>query len=177
MAQSVIEIVTRQYSFHLDYARQLVADLDESQMQAVPGIGHENHPTFVLGHLCIASAMICEELGLEREQPAGWGELYDRAGPRDRRIPSIQADAPSKIELLDELARQHGRVEAALPRADFTALGVSTQWMLDQWMPTKLDAIVFLCTSHEAMHLGQLAAWRRAMGFPAAMAQMGRRDH
>lgn len=173
MAHSVVDVVIHQYAFHLDYAHTLVADLDEKQMQTSAGPGHENHPAFTLGHLCIASAMICEDLGLERDLPAGWAELFERAGPADRQLPQAQSVFPSKQALLDELVRQHERVVAALRDADLTAFDGAMKWWLDRWMPSGLEAIVFLCTSHEAMHLGQLAAWRRAMGLPAAMAQMG----
>jgi hypothetical protein len=37
-----------------------------------------------------------------------------------------------------------------------------------KYFPTVGDMIVFMMTSHEMDHLGQIAAWRRAMGLGAA---------
>ena len=39
-------------------------------------------------------------------------------------------------------------------------------------MPTLGDAVVFFAVSHEAMHLAQVAAWRRARGLPSALASV-----
>ena len=35
--------------------------------------------------------------------------------------------------------------------------------------PTVGDFVIFLMTAHEMDHLGQIAAWRRAMGLGAAV--------
>ena len=36
-----------------------------------------------------------------------------------------------------------------------------------QIMPTIGDGLGYLLVAHEANHLGQLSAWRRAMGMPS----------
>ena len=38
-----------------------------------------------------------------------------------------------------------------------------------KYFPTVGDMIIFLMTSHEMDHLGQIAAWRRAMGLGPAI--------
>jgi uncharacterized damage-inducible protein DinB len=38
-----------------------------------------------------------------------------------------------------------------------------------KYFPTVGDQMVFMMTAHEMDHLGQMAAWRRAMGLPPAM--------
>jgi hypothetical protein len=163
------------YAFNLVYAAKLVADLDAAQMVAVPGRGHENHPAFTLGHLCVAAAMVAEDSGAGRDLPGGWTELFERRGPSDRRLPDADAGGyPPKRALLAELERQHGRALAGLDRAGSERLAARAQWRLDLWLPTELDAAMFMCVTHEALHLGQLAAWRRAMGLPAAMAALPR---
>lgn len=169
------DLLERAYAFNLDYARQLVADLDPQQMTHVPGPGHENHPTFTLGHLCTGAALAAAWLGVPRDLPEGWDVLFERRGPSDRRLPDDGAEWPSKEALLAELARQHARVIAALRAAPPAKLAKLAEWRLDAWMPRMLDGLGFLLVGHEMMHLGQLAAWRRAMQLPAAMAQMGRR--
>ena len=46
------------------------------------------------------------------------------------------------------------------------------QWRFTKHMPALLDIVVFMCINHEAMHLGQLSAWRRAMGLPSALGEI-----
>lgn len=159
-----------EYAFNLEYARRLVADVPDDWMARSAGPGHENHPAFTLGHLVIGSAIAAEILGLDRDVPSGWAELFERQGPGDRRLPSEVAGVyPPKHELLAALTRQHERVAAGVRKADAAVLETPFEWRLDEWMPTMGGVLAFLCTAHEAMHLGQLAAWRRAMGLPAAL--------
>ena len=51
-------------------------------------------------------------------------------------------------------------------------LDKKVKWRFSEYMPTMLDLITFMCINHEAMHLSQLAAWRRAMGLPSALASL-----
>ena len=44
----------------------------------------------------------------------------------------------------------------------------------DGEFPTVAGAALFLAVTHEALHLGQVAAWRRARGLPSALAGMPR---
>ena len=43
------------------------------------------------------------------------------------------------------------------------ALSEPIEWRFSSFMPTLLDLVTFMYINHESMHLGQLAAWRRAM--------------
>lgn len=164
--------ILKAYAFNLDYAKTLVADLDDVQMCASAGAGLENHPAWTIGHLCTGSALAASCLKLPKDLPAGWEDIFERRGPSDRRRPDQRADYPTRIKLVAELTRQHERVHAALHDADESLLAEPKEWKLDQWMPSTLDIVSFLCVGHEMMHLGQLAAWRRAKGLPPAMAGM-----
>ncbi|MCB9858537.1 MAG: DinB family protein [Phycisphaerales bacterium] len=173
LSVETFDLIERALAFHLVYARQLVEDLTHEQMCSVPGPGHENHPAFTLGHLCTGADMTAEDVGMKRDLPAGWQDLFERRGPNDRRLPdAASADYPKKTELLAELERQHARIVDGLRRTTSERFGSLTKWRLGRWLPTQLDALLFMCVSHESMHLGQLAAWRRAMGLPAAMASL-----
>ena len=44
------------------------------------------------------------------------------------------------------------------------------EWRFGDYLPTLLDLTQFMCVTHEAMHLGQLSAWRRGRGLPSALA-------
>lgn len=161
------------YRLNLAYARQLTRDIDATMETRSGGPGLENHPVFLIGHLCSGSAMGARDLGAPTlDLPAGWADLFERQGPGDTRTPLTDAPYPSLAETVSELARQHDRVEGLLSAADPGTLDEPCQWKLAEHLPTRGLAIAFLLVQHEALHLGQLAAWRRAHGLPAAMARM-----
>ena len=100
--------------------------------------------------------------------PAAWGENF---GPGT--TPLEYADGfepPTKAELLAAIREGHARVEAALDDADLDALALDDPnpiEFLREPFPTKRDFLAHLLTTHDAIHLGQLSAWRRAAGLPA----------
>ena len=72
---------------------------------------------------------------------------------------------PGKDEILGALASQHTRLGPALTAADpaFLAQPHPNEKRRGHF-PTVGDFAIFLMTGHEMDHLGQIAAWRRAMG-------------
>jgi hypothetical protein len=165
-----IEYIIKQYNFNLEYARALVQDLTNDQMTIIPSNGLENHPAFTLGHLISGSALLAEDLGGEFEMPDKWADIFLRKGPGDPRKPDPdKGKYPSKELLLGELEEQHNKVKKLLNSLDKKKLSEIIKWRFSSYMPTLLDIIVFMCINHEAMHLGQLAAWRRAMGLNSAL--------
>ena len=164
------ENIIKQYDFNLEYARVLVHDLTADQMTVIPANGLENHPAFTLGHLVSGSALLAEDLGGEFEMPDKWADLFLRKGPGDPRKPDPdKSKYPSKELLLIELEDQHNKVRKLLNSTDEKKFSEKIKWRFSSYMPTLLDIIVFMCINHEAMHLGQLAAWRRAMGLNSSL--------
>jgi len=165
----------RLYAWNLKYAAALVGDLTDVQCTEPGGPGLENHPAWTIGHLVTGSDMLAEDLGLERELSKEWRELFERRGPGDPRVPDPARDAyPPMTTLLAELERQHARVELAWrtrldARGESTELDVPIEWRFGDMLPSLGDATMFLAVTHEAMHLGQLASWRRARGLPSAL--------
>ena len=164
------EAIIKQYDFNLRYAKALVGDIPSNQMTLIPAKGLENHPAFTIGHLVTASAMTAEDLGEDQDLPEGWDELFARRGPGDPRYPEIdEGQYPGKDELLAELERQHERVVSLIRNKATDELKQSIKWRFDRYMPSLGDVVHFMCVTHEAMHLSQLAAWRRNLGFPSAL--------
>ena len=169
----MVDLILRQYRFNYLYAEALVSNLSEHQMTEVPSGGLINHPAFTLGHLVSGSALIVQNLGGNFNLPEGWKELFLRKGPGDSTLPEKDTSLyPTKIALLQELKRQHLTVEECLLNTDIEQLSMPKKWRFSSYMPTLIDSIVFLSVNHEAMHLGQLAAWRRAMNLPSALAKL-----
>jgi len=173
MIEPVLKPILNQYDFNLLYAKKLVEDLNDDQMTIVPSNGLVNHPAFTLGHLVSGSALMAEDLGAKFEMPEDWAELFLRKGPGDPRKPDLdKSKYPAKALLTDELEHQHNKVKELLQNVDENKLNENIKWRFNGYMPTLLDLISFMCVNHEAMHLGQLAAWRRAMSLPSALAAL-----
>ena len=151
------------YDMNLKRAERLVDDLTDEQMVAQPS-GVINHPAWTLGHLGATSDALAGMLGLPSTFPDAWREAC-RMGS----IPSGDAaDYPGKAELLEQLRAQHERVAEAVAAVDAERLQQPTPPRLRERFPTIGDFAAALMTMHEGHHLGQLAAWRRALGLGAA---------
>jgi hypothetical protein len=169
-AVNVAASLERMLRYHEAYARKLVEDLSPEQMTHCPGPGHENTPAFTLGHLITGADLIAQDLGLQSDMPAGYAELFLRRGPKDTRRPDAEAAYPPRDALLAELTRQHARIIAALRTKDPAWLAASCEkWQLVTYFPTNYDMLLFMAAGHMSMHLGQLAAWRRAQDLPAVL--------
>ena len=156
--------VTYLYRFNLGFAEMLVKDLSPEQMAAQPN-GVINHPAWSLGHLVVSADRLGQLMGLESNLPEGWGETFKTGGE-----PSGDASVyPSKEEILGALEEQHARNVEAVKNIDASRFAEPhPNEGARKYFPTVGDMIVFLMTSHEMGHLGQIAAWRRAMGLGAA---------
>jgi hypothetical protein len=143
------------------YALRLVGDLSDEQMIAQPVSGRAmNHPAWTLAHLTLYNEVIAKMLrripfddpmehpfGM-KSSPQGNATLY---GPR--------------ASLIDGYKRTHDEAERALVECDPNVFTEDVP--LERWRalhPKVADMTVMLMVKHESMHLGQLSAWRRAMG-------------
>lgn len=161
----MIDYVTFVYGFNLGYAKMLVEDLSAEQVVAQPG-GVINHPAWSLGHLAVASNYLGKFLGLESSLPEGWAETFKIGGEPSGDL----ADYPPMDEILDELREQHARNAEAVKHVDAARFAEPHPIEARRnRFPTVGDQVVFLMTAHEMDHLGQLAAWRRAMGLGSAL--------
>lgn len=152
------------YAMNLKRAGMYVQGLSEEQMVQQPA-GVINHPAWTLGHLAATADNLAKVLGLESTFPDTWREACKPGG-----TPSGNAsDFPSRQQLLAQLQAQHERVAAALAAADQELLSQPhPNPRARRVFPTIGDYAVTLMTSHEGNHLGQVAAWRRAMGLGPA---------
>ena len=161
------------YRFNLRYAHELVHDVEDDMMTISPAKGLENHPAFTLGHLASGAAMTSKYLGGPYNFSSEWEALFKRNGPGDPRTPEKNLSLyPTKTELLQDLSSQHLLVEKLIDELDENAFSKPVKWRYTVHMPTLLDLLTFMCITHESMHLSQLAAWRRAMDLPSALAKL-----
>jgi hypothetical protein len=161
----MLKSLLHNYAFNLTYAQMLVGEIPDEEMAGQPE-GIVNHPAWTLGHLGYASDYAAILLGLEGTTPQPWVELFGRGTtPVDDRT-----KYPPKEEMLAALEQQHARVADAISKADPALFEQPTaNEEFRQIMPTVGDGLAYLLVSHEATHLGQVSAWRRAMGKPSVL--------
>ncbi len=170
-----MEHVLHQMDWNLAYARALVADVPDTLWGRPGPKGLENHPAWTLGHIVTGLGFVAAELGLERDLPDGWRDLFERNGPGDPRVPDPDpAKYPTAAALLKEMERQQARLAEAIRGLSAEALEAPVEWRFDGALPTMADYLVFLLVAHANMHLGQLASWRRHHDLPSALAGMAR---
>jgi hypothetical protein len=143
------------------YALRLVGDLSDEQMIAQPVPGRIlNHPAWTLAHLTLYNNVIAKMLrriAFEDPKEHAFGMKS-----------SPQSDAtvyPSRAMAMESYRRSHDDAERALVECDSTVFAQDVP--LERWRashPKIADMTLMLMAKHESLHLGQLSAWRRAMG-------------
>lgn len=146
------------------YALRLVGDLTDDQMTAQPVRGVTmNHPAWLLCHLNVYAPIaraLCER--------APFDDPADHPYGAKSKVVNDPGAYPDRRSLIEEYRALHDAAQAALERADedvFMEPNPLARWR--EMHPRVGDMIVTLMVKHESTHLGQLSAWRRAMGLPA----------
>lgn len=145
---------------NVEYARKLTADLTEDQMcvQPAPGV---NHAAWVLGHLAYVFDSMAKVWGEQPVMPREWSELFNLAS----KPVSERERYPSKAALWDAYEKSCQRIIDIVQGAPAEAFEREfPNPKLRPMLPTVGVAMVHILTSHHALHLGQLSAWRRMQG-------------
>ncbi|MCB1168101.1 MAG: DinB family protein [Leptospiraceae bacterium] len=145
-----------------EYGAKLIADLSEEQMIAEPA-PNMNHPAWVFSHLnaylpIFQQLMKGEAFDDPKEHPFGM-----QSSPQSDR--SIY---PSKSEILETYTEGNKAAAELLKSLGVEALQKPVQ--LERWkttMPDSGSALGYLMLAHHGTHLGQISAWRRALGLPS----------
>lgn len=153
------------FGLNLMVAEMLVQDLTADQMTQQPH-GLINHPAWNLGHLISSTHEACKLVGIDSSLPEGWAEKFQAGTPPN----ADAAQNPSKDELLSEFRACHERMAGAFSKIDPDTMAQEhPDEGTRKYFPTLGDHVVYMMTAHEMDHLGQVAAWRRAMGLKPAM--------
>jgi uncharacterized damage-inducible protein DinB len=159
----VFESETALNAFLLGYLQQSLADLEEGQLDEVPIEGLHS-VRWLLTHLAIAADMGLVLLGQPKECPNAWHVAY---GPKTAGI-SHEKIRPSLDDLIEKLRSLYPRVAQIAQSASPELLDQAHKLDLLKSTPiqTNRQLIAHLLTTHLAIHLGQLSAIRRQLGFP-----------
>jgi len=150
---------------NLERLRALTHDLDHKQActQPMPGM---NHPAWIVGHLAVVAdrATAVRLLGQSPALPDEWAALFGKGSE-----PLADPDAyPDLVELIAAVAERHATIAELISVAGVTLFEKATpDEHFRKRFSTLGGALLFTTVTHEALHLGQLSAWRRASGLPA----------
>lgn len=159
--------------FNMAFARALTEDVPDEKMCNMPSKGLENHPAWTIGHLVTGAGLTAKLLGEDYGVSEDWDALFRRTGPGDPAMPSINAsDYPPISALLHALNEQHEKIKRMIDLQPATFWSEEKSWRFAHRFACRYDLIAFLIMQHESMHLGQLNAWRRAMGYDSAFAKL-----
>ena len=160
----MIDLLRPQCDFNLWFARNLVTDVPDDQMSAQPIQGQViNHPAFLLGHVAWADDNALKMLGVQ--PPAAAAEINALCAQGTKPL-SDRSKYPSKDAMLKYFEEAQGRLVAAIAKAKPETLAQPTPERMRAMFPTVHQMLLGLLTGHTAFHLGQISAWRRAMGMP-----------
>lgn len=163
----MFERETRLYSFMLNYERMLIQDVDDARLAEQPVAGM-NHAAWTLGHLALATDFALTLLDQPAQCPPDWLTTF---GPGSEPV-AERARYPSKNTLWSALESGHQAVVQALPALSPDKLDQPHPFelaFLKRALPSVGDVLAHLLTTHEAGHVGQLSAWRRALGLPGVL--------
>jgi DinB superfamily len=160
---NVMDAVGPVYNFNLFYAQRLVADVADEDFCLQPLEDRPlNHPAFLIGHLAWANDNGIKLVG-GVPVLTGLKELWGTgATPSDDR-----SRYPSKTDIVKTLEVSHARLAEAVTKASKSYFKAAAPENMRAKFPTNGHILLGLMTSHYAVHLGQLSAWRRAMGYPS----------
>ena len=151
------------YAFNLTYAKKLAEGIPEAlACRRPPGI--PNHAAWVFGHLATSTDFAGTLLDVPPVCPETWGGLFGKDS-----VPTEQRSRyPDLEEILTKLGEGHDGVVNAYTAASADRLALPATVGPIKLFPQVGSLLGFLMTSHEALHLGQLSAWRRGMGLGSA---------
>lgn len=145
----------------LGLVEKQIAGTTAEQLVSQPG-GVKNHPLWSLGHIAVTLNGIVTWLGgqsmIDNEK---WQKLFG-GGTQ----PTTNAnDYPSPAELMKTVNELYAKAsEMYLSASSEVLRSPNPRAQMMPMCPTLGSFIVFLLGAHMAEHIGQISAWRRAMG-------------
>lgn len=129
-----------------------------------------NHPCFILGHLSLYPCRVVEQLGGDASSIMPT-ETFDKLFNKDAKcVDDASGDLYPSLESVVETFR--GAHELAISTLEQTSNEVFDAENPNEGMRAKFPTIAamhgFYLGGHVMLHMGQLSAWRRAMGMAAA---------
>ncbi len=166
-ANVTAEILSAPLRLTLSYAERLLKDIPAGRFAHMP---HPmmNHPAFCIGHLSLYPNQVLRMLGEDEllVEKDGWDALF-KAG-----VACVEQDGryPEKNEIAAHYFERYQTVLAALGDIDESVFARENpaEGRMKTFFLTIGSAANFYLNNHHMSHLGQISAWRRAVGLGPA---------
>ena len=158
----------------LGYGERLLTGISPEQFGRLAQIGDtsidSNHPAFIFGHLSLYACNVMDHLGVDStaHQP---NEPFKTAFSKD----AVCQDDPNNTiyPAMDEVtdaffSGYKAAIDALQNASDDVFREANPNEAMSGKFPTKGALLGFYVGGHIMMHIGQLSAWRRAMGLGPA---------
>ena len=158
----------------MGYAQRLLSGVEEKDFSKFARIGdsiiESNHPSFIYGHLSLYAPRVVAELGGDAGavQPTEqFVELYSKDAKCGDDPDGVTY--PPMAEVVEAFTKSHELAIETLKHAnDDLFLAENPNEGMRQKFPTVGAMHGFYLGGHLMIHMGQLSAWRRAMGLGPA---------
>lgn len=162
-------------SVGLRYGKRLLENIPAERFSRMSAPGGQtvqsNHPAFVVGHLTLYPIKVLELVGQDgasARPPANYVTLFSKDA---KCVDDADASVyPPKEELIAAFYSSYEAALSALRNCDDALLlGANpVDSPIKAVCPTLGSMLAFYVTGHVTSHLGQVSAWRRMEGLPAA---------
>lgn len=143
------------------YAADCVADIPDERLAEQP-TGVKNHAAWTLVHLAVSLQLVGETIGAGDWLAPEWTKLY---GTGSTPVPDRRA-YPALESMLGALREGRERVIARVEIGGAELLAQPLEHdVVSQYLPTLGHVVTQILVAHTAYHVGQLQAWRHAIGF------------
>jgi hypothetical protein len=173
MTRSLGNLIADSLGVSLGYAERLLAGVSAERFArfAAPGgvAVVSNHPAFVYGHLSLYAPKVLLQIGHPALPVPGQFEIAFSKDAACRDDPDGDLYPPMD-EVLGFFREGYRMVTGALRSTADEAFAVPNPapGRMRELFPTIGSVQTFYCGGHMMMHLGQMSAWRRMEGMPAA---------
>lgn len=173
MTRSLGNLIADSLTVSLSYSERLLVGITAERFArfATPGgvVVESNHPAFIYGHLALYAPRVLRLI----DHPAPSIPDYFESSFSKDAVCRDDADGDLYAPMDEVVAffrESHRMVTGALrtaPDEPFNRPNPA-EGPMKKLFPTIGSALGFYCGGHMMMHLGQLSAWRRMEGLPAA---------
>ena len=173
MPRSLGNVIADSLQLSIGYADRLLKDVPAERFARFAVVGGQivesNHPAFVYGHLSLYAPKILHQIGCPAPPVPEHFEIRFSKDAKCVDDPDLDL-YPSMDEIVTFFHEGHRMVTGALRSTPEDVLQQSNpaEGRMKELFPTIGSVQAFYCGGHMMMHLGQMSAWRRMEGMPAA---------
>tara|TARA_R110002049_G_scaffold4601_5_gene32008 strand:+ start:19595 stop:20119 length:525 start_codon:yes stop_codon:yes gene_type:complete len=174
MASNIGPMISASARLGIGYVERLLKDVTPENFARLAKVGdttiESNHPAFILGHLSLYACRVIDQVGQDATayEPS---EAFEKVFSKDATCVDDPHGTiyPPMDEVVSAMLESYRAAADALDAADDAVLmEPNPNEAMRGKFPTKGAMMAFYVGGHVMLHVGQMSAWRRAMGLGPA---------